>query len=97
MNIKKVDAENEYVTKSDLKELYDKIVEFMLKRFEYVYDRFDKVESRLSSIESKLGIAESTMATKQDIMLLHEKFVPYHKFDQLSLRVHTIEEKNKNA
>ncbi len=110
MNTKKnVEQHPEYITKTELKaefkefdaglklfitESFEQFAQIMARSFAGVDERFNAVDRRFDKIESRITDIESTMATKSDIMNIHDKFVPYYKFDELSLRVHHLEEKN---
>jgi hypothetical protein len=91
---------NDYVTKSDLKEelgiLRDDLKEFVADSIKSSMEDFAQIIGRsLVGMEGRMDIRfndiEARMATKKDIMNLHDKFVPYYKFDELSLRVSKLE------
>ncbi|HTH93080.1 MAG TPA: hypothetical protein VL576_01180 [Candidatus Paceibacterota bacterium] len=98
-------SQSEYVTKSDLKEelkvfkgefkteLLGELKIFILDCFENFAEvlepRFQRIENRLDNIETTLP----TLATKTDIRMILDKVPSLEQFDQLSLRVNALEEK----
>ena len=69
-------------------------------RFETVDMKFEAIDKRFRAMEISLVSVESDMTTvarKSDITNFYDKFVPYYKYDELSLRVHALEKKSKNA
>jgi hypothetical protein len=94
-------SQSEYVTKSELKEelsvfksgLVSELKIFIENCFEGFVEvlelRFQSIENRLGNIENKIP----TLATKTDIRMILDKVPSQHQFDQLSLRVHNLEQK----
>lgn len=96
-NITKVDDDNEYVTKGFLlKTLNETIGKAIEEIVDALTDRFDGRIDRLEkTMATKADVsALATLATKQDILALQDNFVSNYRFDELSLRVHTLEENN---
>jgi hypothetical protein len=98
---KKVEENNEYVTKGFLKEAFGgAIVEIVTAVTDRLDGRIDRVEStlhtRIDSLEkdmlTKFDILESNMVTKKDLIQIHDNFVSRGEFNGLNARVGILEE-----
>ncbi len=85
-----VEDMNTPATKGDIHEFMNTVA----KGFEAVFVKFEdmvtKEDAKLFAMKEDIA----NMATKQDVLALHDKFAPYYKFDELSMRVSTLEDNN---
>lgn len=64
--------------------------------FKKVDQKFDKVDERFSGVENRLDSIENGLVKiRGDINNTNDRFVPYHKFDALNLRVTNLEKGKK--
>ncbi|MFA6392614.1 MAG: hypothetical protein WCW54_00810 [Candidatus Paceibacterota bacterium] len=74
----------------------DDLAIMVAKGFTKVDERFDKVENELNGVKKDISeVKENLRTTRNDVLNIGDKFVPYHTFDQLTNRVSILEKKIK--
>lgn len=77
----------------------DDLAIMVAKGFDEVSEKLNKeiggVKSELNEVKNRLDKIEvDVRATRRDMLNMGDKFVSYSKFDDLSLRVSTLEKKS---